>query len=284
LGIEPTVLSDALACVSAQRLCRTLCTACRAPVSEPYAPEELAFFKTTHNPPRYRRVGCKVCDYTGFMGRLPIVDIVEMTPTLRDAVAAGESRLAKLEALREGGLKSLAASGSLRIMSGDTTVREVMDAVGPSFWPELARHYGSTFDNDPQDAFPEPLVQSPGVLLMSSSADLVESLSDLLKPHGYRLLHTPTREEAQALLVQDEEIVFIVGDIDDHLTLEQAQAWFLANRAQIAWARLPAAVLVPPALRDAKDALRSSGVMGTLFDKPLNGAELVAHIRRSRAF
>jgi hypothetical protein len=284
LGIEATVLADALACVSAQRLCRTLCTACRAPVTEPYAPEELAFLQTTHNPPRYRRVGCKACEYTGYFGRLPIVDIVEMTPALRDAVAAGESRLARLEALREGGLKSLAASGSLRIMSGDTTVREVMDAVGPGFWPELARHYGTTFQNDPQDAFPEPIVLSPGVLLMSGNAALALTMTEWLTPHGYRVLHAPTREEAQALLVQDEEIVFIVGDIDDHLTLAQAQAWFLANRAQIAWARLPAAVLVPPALADAQDALRNSGVMAAMFNKPVSGTELVDHIRRSRAF
>jgi hypothetical protein len=207
-----------------------------------------------------------------------------MTPALRESVAAGESRLAHLESLREGGLKSLAASGSLRIISGDTSVRELMDAVGPSFWPELAKHYGTTFQNDPQDAIPEPMVLSPGVLLMSNSSALVDALTELLKPHGYRVLQAPTREEAQALLVQDEEIVFIVGDIDDSLTLAEAQAWFLANRAQVAWARLPAAVLIPAALSDTKDALRDSGVMGTMFDKPFEGAALVEHIRRSRAF
>jgi DNA-binding response OmpR family regulator len=118
---------------------------------------------------------------------------------------------------------------------------------------------------------------------MSTDSALREVLTGLLPPHGYRLLSAPTREEAHALLVQDEEIVFIVGDIDEHLTLVQAQSWLLENRSQIAWARLPAAALVPQALTQEKAALRESGVMATMFDKPVNGAELVAHIRRSRA-
>lgn len=283
LGIEPTVLADSLAAIAAQRLCRTLCTECRAPVSAPYLPEEQAFLSITRNPPRYRRVGCKNCDYTGFFGRLPIVDIVEMTPALRDAVASGQSRLSELETLRDGGLKSLAASGSLRIISGDTTVREVMEAVGPSFWPELARHFGATFQSDPQDAFPEPIALSPAVLLMSESKPLADTFRQWLEPQGYRVLAAPTREEAHALLVQDEEIVFIVGDIEDHLTLAQAQDWFLENRTQIAWSRLPSAILLPPALAGEQAALRESGVLATMFTKPVDGPELVAHIRRSRA-
>jgi len=283
LGIEPSVLADSLAAVAAQRLCRSLCTECRATVTEPYSPEELAFLQTTHNPPRYRKVGCKACDYTGFKGRLPIVDIVEMTTSLRDAIATGHTRLTELEALREGGLKSLAASGSMRIISGDTTVREVMDAVGPSFWPELARHYGTTFQNNPMDAFPEPIALSPAVLLMSNNQAMVDALKPLLEPQGYRLLQAPTREEAHALLAHDEEIVFIIGDSDDDMTLEQAQSWFLENRTRIAWARLPSAVLLPAALETQQGALRDSGVMGTMFVKPFDGSELVDHIRRSRA-
>jgi type IV pilus assembly protein PilB len=284
LGIEPNVLADALAAVAAQRLCRTLCTQCRAPVAEPYTPEELAFLQITHNPPRYRRTGCKACDYTGFFGRLPIVDILEMSPALRDAVAAGESRLSVLDGLREGGLQSLAASGSLRIISGDTTVREVMDAVGPGFWPELARHYGTTFENDPRDAMPEPMALSPAVLLMSGDTALAQSLKDLLAPLGYRLLSAAKREAVHATLVQDEEVVFVIGDIDDHLNLAEAQSWFLENRAHIAWARLPAAVLLPEALAAEQVALRNSGVMATMFTKPIDSVKLIDHIRRSRAF
>lgn len=283
LGIEPSVLADSLAAIAAQRLCRTLCAACRTPVAEPYAPEEQAFALITRNAPRYRKVGCKICDYTGFFGRLPIVDIVEMTPALRDAVAAGQTRLPMLEALREGGLQSLAASGSMRVISGDTTVQEVMDAVGPSFWPELAKHFGTTFGNDWQGDMPAPTVPSPAVLLMGSDVEQAQGLVALLEPAGYRLLQVSSREEAHALLTQDEEVVFVLGDVGDSQTLEQAQDRLADNRAYIAWARLPSAVLLPPALAGTQETLRESGVMGTMFVKPFDGQELLAHIRRSRA-
>jgi type II secretory ATPase GspE/PulE/Tfp pilus assembly ATPase PilB-like protein len=283
LGIEPTVLADSLAAVAAQRLCRTLCTQCRAPVAEPYTQEELTFLQTTHSPPRYRRVGCKACDYTGFFGRLPIVDIVEMTPALRDAIATGQTRLSELDKLREGGLKSLAASGSLRIISGDTTVREVMDAVGPGFWPELARHYGTTFHSDLHEEFPEPMALSPAVLLISSSTALADSLNELLATHGYRLLQAVSRDEAHAFLVKDEEIVFVVGDLEYDATLAEAKATFLENRARTAWARLPSAILLPPSMASEQVALRNSGVLGAMFLKPIDGPALVNHIRRSRS-
>jgi hypothetical protein len=112
---------------------------------------------------------------------------------------------------------------------------------------------------------------------------VADALTTLLTPQGYRLLVTLSRDAARALLVQDEEIVFVVSDIEDHLTLAQAQSWFLENRAQIAWARLPSAVLVPQNLAAEQTALRDSGVMGAMFNKPVDYNELVQHIRRSRA-
>jgi len=118
---------------------------------------------------------------------------------------------------------------------------------------------------------------------MSADAGLAESLNNLLAPLGYRLLSVATREAAHATLVQDEEVVFVIGDIEDHLSLEQAQSWFLKNRAQIAWARLPSAVLVPQSLAAEHAALRDSGVMAAMFNKPVHYSELVQHIRRSRA-
>ncbi|HBP21283.1 MAG TPA: type II secretion system protein GspE, partial [Planctomycetes bacterium] len=43
LGVEPTVLSEALIGVVSQRLLRRLCQRCAAKTSEPLTPEESAF-------------------------------------------------------------------------------------------------------------------------------------------------------------------------------------------------------------------------------------------------
>jgi type II secretory ATPase GspE/PulE/Tfp pilus assembly ATPase PilB-like protein/CheY-like chemotaxis protein len=283
LGVQPSVLADALVVVASQRLCRKLCAACRMPVAEPLSPEERAFQDLTRNAPAYRAVGCQQCEFTGFRGRLPIVDIVEINRALRDAIAAGESRLAVLEGLREGGLKSLAASGSLRVISGDTTVREVMDAVGPAFWSELAAHYGAYFSTEVAEAIPTNAAKGFGVLLVGGDDKLAESLKRLFDEEGLRIVEASDAQSADRLLHDDEDIAFIVRDLPEGSGLDEALAVLREHRLHTAWARLPSAVLLPPSLAAHQEALRSSGSMAAMLVKPLDVAELLAQVRRSQA-
>jgi type IV pilus assembly protein PilB len=276
------MLADSLSGIAAQRLCRVLCIRCRIPVVEPLTPEERLFQQVSHNLPAYRAVGCTHCDYTGFRGRLPIVDIVEVAPRLRDAIAQGESRLAALEEVREGGLKSLAASGALRVISGDTTVGEVAGAVGPGFWMELAKHFGSICPAD-LDLQTQHIAPDAGVLLMSPDESLAALLKPLLEAEALRLVVATTREDAHDLLKNDEQIAFIIGDLPDGISAEAAADWLQKNRQQITWARLPAAVLLPQALIEQEDYLRASGVMGEFVPKPIDTQLLLEVMRSSQA-
>ncbi len=284
LGVEPTLLADAMSAVVSQRLCRTLCTACRVPVTEPLTGAEKAFHEITHNRPGYRAVGCQACDYTGYHGRLPIVEILEMNPALRDAVAAGEHRLSALEALRHDDLKSLVASGSMRIISGDTTVSEVFEVVGPGFWPQLAQHYGAVCFTETMELTTQPLTSGQAVMLMSTNSALTQALERLLTRQGMRLVAVADAEQGNVALHKDEDIVFIIGDIDEGVGLDQAQDILRNNRLHISWARLPAAVLLPESLMGQQTALRHSGVLAASFlQKPLDEQALLQTIARSHA-
>ena len=283
LGVPPSILADSLSVVVAQRLCRGLCPECKLPVSEPLAPEEKVFLEVTHNRPGHRAVGCKHCDYTGYRGRLPIVDIIEMSKGLRDAVARGESRLAELDKLREGGLKSLAASGSLHVISGDTTVNEVMESVGPGFWPELAEHYGAVCFSETLDLAPRHIAAGQCVLLMSNEKALAEQLEPALAEAGLRLAVADSAEIAHELLNKDEDIAFIIGDIPEHATLDTAIEQLRHNRLHISWTRLPALVLLPGHLSAAETALRESGVMAAFMSKPIDLYGILDHIQHAQA-
>lgn len=283
LGVQPSILADALVVVASQRLCRRLCPHCRAPVQEPLAPQERAFLDVTRNLPAYRGVGCEQCDFTGFHGRLPVVDIIEMNQGLRDAVATGESRLSVLAGLRDGGLKSLAASGSLRVISGDTTVQEVMNAVGPGFWPELAGHYGTYFAESDLETLPSVVPAGQGVLLIGGDAAVADALRPVLEEDSLRLVHVPDEAAAETALREDEDLAFIVGDVPDDADLPSAASLLQRNRARTSWARLPSAVLIPPSLAGQHEALRDSGVMADFCSKPLDARQLVEHIRRAQA-
>jgi type IV pilus assembly protein PilB len=283
LGVPPSILADSLAAVASQRLCRMLCPACKVPVTEPLTPEERTFLDVTRNSPGHRPIGCEQCDYTGYRGRLPIVDIIEMNKGLRDAVAHGESRLSELEKLREGGLKSLAASGSVRIISGDTTVREVMETVGPGFWTELAEHYGSSLFADSMDIGPSQIMAGQGVLVMSSDPGLASELETVAQEEGLRVVFAATAAQAQELLKRDEDIAFIIGDVPDEATLGDAIELLRINRLHVSWARLPSVVFLPARLATHEAALQLSGVLAAFMIKPVVPADLRTHIRRARA-
>jgi type II secretory ATPase GspE/PulE/Tfp pilus assembly ATPase PilB-like protein len=283
LGVEPSVLADSLAAIAAQRLCRKLCAECKAPTKEPLKPEEAQFRDITRNTPAYRPVGCKVCDFTGYHGRVPVVDIVEMNQGLRDAIATGETRIAALSALRTGGLQSLAVSGSLRIISGDTTVSEVMEVVGPGFWPELAAQHGAVLAQQSMDLMAQDIAAGQAVLLITERGELRKDLEQALQLLGLRLIVCETPESAGELLRSNEDIAFILGEVPEGYLLAQLEGALQAFRLHVAWARLPTLVVLPSALADHEEVLRQSGSMAEFLTRPVSAQQIVDHIRRSHA-
>lgn len=282
LGVDRSVLADSLVAVVAQRLCRKLCEACRQAVAEPLSPAESRYLQLTRNLPVYRPVGCKVCNYSGFNGRLPIVDIIEMNAGLQQAVADGETRLAVLESLRRGGLKSLGASGSHRVLSGETSVGEVLEAVGPGFWRELARHHGTELSDEEVDAGEELMEAGHAVLLVTEQAE-VAGVAAAVKEAGLRLHTCADAKAAERLLQEDERIAVIVGDMPDSASVGQAAELLQEFRTHVAWSRLPVLVLLPAAMSDQKELLRESGSMAEFLAKPVKDEDLMRSIQRAHA-
>jgi type II secretory ATPase GspE/PulE/Tfp pilus assembly ATPase PilB-like protein len=283
LGVEPSVLADSLAAIAAQRLCRKLCSDCKVPTTEPLQPAERQFKDITHNAPAYRPVGCKSCDFTGYHGRIPVVDIVEMNLGLRDAIATGETRIAALSALRTGGLQSLAISGSHRIISGDTTVNEVMEVVGPSFWPELAAEHGAELAQQAMDLMAQEIAPGQAVLLVSRGGDLREGLEQALQDLGLRMITCETPDTAGDLLHANEDIAFVLGEVPEDYPRAQLEAELQAYRIHLSWARLPTLVVLPTELAGQEETLRQSGSMAEFLTRPVSTRQVVDHIRRSHA-
>jgi type II secretory ATPase GspE/PulE/Tfp pilus assembly ATPase PilB-like protein len=104
LGVSHHVLGACLRAVSAQRLCRRLCSAC--PAGAPSA-------------------DCARCKGTGYKGRLALYEVAEVTGELLVAVRAGET---SPEALRRaavaGGMTTLADDGARKVALGRTDARE----------------------------------------------------------------------------------------------------------------------------------------------------------------
>ena len=127
LGVPAYLINATVLGIMAQRLVRTLCPHCR----EPQTLDESVWSEFSQGAEfkeitAYKPIGCIECRQTGFLGRVGLYEMLEMTPELKSKVSP-ESDLQKLrgQANRDG-LLSLRHSGASKVAAGITTVEEVM--------------------------------------------------------------------------------------------------------------------------------------------------------------
>jgi type IV pilus assembly protein PilB len=127
LGIDSFKIGGALLGSVAQRLLRSICPYCKEPVTpnEHYLRALQHNLKIADDTVFFAGRGCKKCLGTGYLGRIPIYEIMVVTPMLAQAVEKGlpSSKLREI-ALQEG-LVELATAGLEQVIAGRTTVEEV---------------------------------------------------------------------------------------------------------------------------------------------------------------
>jgi len=139
LGIPPYLINATLLGVLAQRLVRTLCLQCRVrddettreKVAEIVKPWQLnGGFKP------YKPVGCVDCRMTGYMGRMGLYELLEVTEGFKARVNAEPG----IDALRRqavaDGMRPLRLAGALRVAEGLTVVEEVLVSTPPMNSPD----------------------------------------------------------------------------------------------------------------------------------------------------
>ncbi len=92
MGVDPVQLSATVRTVISQRLCRTLCQACRKEV--PLDEDQLHQLKLLglQEPPRgpfYQSEGCDECLGHGYTGRIAIFEMLLPTDGIRDMISSG---------------------------------------------------------------------------------------------------------------------------------------------------------------------------------------------------
>jgi general secretion pathway protein E len=127
MGVEPFLLSSSVVGVLAQRLVRRLCPDCR----EAYTPDETELaLLSAHGKPAvlYRPVGCPSCNHTGYRGRTGIYELLEVDDKLRSMIHARDSEQHLRDYAIQHGMKNLRDDGLRWVMSGETSVEEVIRA------------------------------------------------------------------------------------------------------------------------------------------------------------
>jgi general secretion pathway protein E len=134
LGVEPYLIGATLLGVVAQRLVRTLCPHCRAPVACDVEAWNSLIGRATLPPPHTTSVGrgCDECRQTGFRGREGIYEVLTVNNTLNALIRPGCNTGELRRAALANGMRPLRLAGALKVGSGRTTFTEVMSAVPPA--------------------------------------------------------------------------------------------------------------------------------------------------------
>jgi len=127
LGVDHFKIGGALLGSIAQRLLRQICSECKE-IVEPNesllknlckdgkAPTDAVF---------YRGRGCKKCIGTGYSGRIPIYEIMIVTPAMAEGIENGLPATKLKQIAMSEGMVELAAAGMEQVLAGRTTLEEV---------------------------------------------------------------------------------------------------------------------------------------------------------------
>lgn len=129
IGIEPYLVSSSVEAFIAQRLVRVICGNCKTDVTAQSQDAVKQIERDLKADPCgikvYKGKGCKTCNYTGYMGRTAIYEILVMRDELRKLInEKASSDIIRKKAL-ELGMKTLKHDGWLKVTEGVTTPEEV---------------------------------------------------------------------------------------------------------------------------------------------------------------
>ena len=138
MGMDPFNFADAVLCILAQRLVRTLCRECKRSYSptqtqydelvREYGKDVFAAHIDTpfsDNLKLYKPVGCEACNNSGYLGRMGIHELLTGTDELRHLI----QNKARVETIREqavkDGMTTLKQDGVEKIFGGNCDLLQV---------------------------------------------------------------------------------------------------------------------------------------------------------------
>ncbi len=125
MGIEPYLIADATVGIIAQRLVRRLCPNCKIEYSPDEEERELLKVKPDEPLKIYKPCGCKMCDNTGYKGRIGVYEIMQVTHDLKMIISRGGNVDEIKECALKEGMSTLRMSATRYVLNGITSVSEM---------------------------------------------------------------------------------------------------------------------------------------------------------------
>lgn len=134
MNVEPFLVASTVNVIIAQRLVRKICEMCKG--SRSITKEELLKslsgdvvnrhidFKKSVTV--YQGIGCKICHFTGYSGRIGVFEVLEVTKAIRELITKRADSDALLQKAVEEGMTTMLDDGLEKVLKGETTIEEVL--------------------------------------------------------------------------------------------------------------------------------------------------------------
>lgn len=137
LGVERSMLSNALECSIGQRLVRKICPHCEKEeiiLSESELSEVKSIlgkiknknFQMPNELKFYKGKGCDKCNNIGYQGRLGLYEVLEINPEIQKLIESASANDLEIENMAiENGMINVMQDGIIKALKGETTLEEV---------------------------------------------------------------------------------------------------------------------------------------------------------------
>lgn len=125
MGIEPYLAATSISGIIAQRLVRKICPNCKEEYIASDYERDIFDIKDGEVLKLYRGRGCGHCNNTGYMGRIGIYEIMEITREHRDAINRTRDPNVLKDISKKYGMTTIAEEGKKLVLQGITNIEEL---------------------------------------------------------------------------------------------------------------------------------------------------------------
>ncbi len=198
LGLQYSTIGSALRGALAQRLLRKVCAACAEPVRGVLTPEEQRLTDRYEVEPVVRAVGCPECGFSGYRGRLPVQEVLQVGPRLQQAIEMRKGYVTLQRLAIQGGMRTMHEVALEWVEMGKTTLVEV------------ERVLGQTIDEGEEDS---PDQGPPRILIVDDDDDARLMMGSILEQQGFQVANAGDGLEAVELLKEDPNYSLMILDL-----------------------------------------------------------------------
>jgi type IV pilus assembly protein PilB len=196
LGLDRQTIATTLRGTLAQRLIRRVCPDCAQPLIGSLTEEEETLGARFGVLPLSRAVGCKKCGNTGYRGRLPLIEVAVITPSLADMIAGGASAHALQRAAVAQGMAPMRDVAIARVRRGETTLQEIERVIGDNIDDQHQKASGP-----------------PSILVVNSDPAWRRMARALLEGGGFRVSEAADVAQAMQIMSAGEDFALMVTDL-----------------------------------------------------------------------